>query len=100
MADALWYCQQQGIKEFTLVSHSFELLSRDHLQINKIVKRRFETLCTELGQMPSVSTGTYAANPPQVHNGRGHVPVLPFNALRTGLRFAEQAVSNVLYGAE
>jgi hypothetical protein len=98
--DALHHCQQQNISEFTLVSHSFELLSRDHLQINKIVKRRFDALCAELERMPGMSTGTYATNPPQVHSGCGHVPILPFNALRTGLRFAEQAVSNVLYGAK
>jgi hypothetical protein len=100
MVDALRYCKQQGIQEFTLVSHSFELLSRDHLQVNKIVKRRFKLLCAELARMSGMSTGTYAANPPQLHGQSGHVPVLPFNALRAGLRLAEQAVSNVLYGVQ
>jgi Polysaccharide deacetylase len=100
MIGALQYCQQQAIEEFTLVSHSFELLSRDHQKINKIVKRRFELLCAELGQMPGMSTDTYATSPPQIHSRGGHVPILPFNVLRASLRFTEQAISNVLYGAK
>ena len=95
---AVRHCQREGIETFTLVSHSFELLSRDHARVNQVVKRRFELLCARLGQMPGIATGTYASNPPLVGDAR-HSPVLPFNPLRTGLRLAEQAVANALYGA-
>lgn len=79
---------------FTLVSHSFELLSRDRRQVNRIVRRRFERLCSGLARR-GVAGRTYRANPPAV-TGAGSP--LPHSPLRTGLRLAEQALSNALYG--
>jgi hypothetical protein len=93
---ALAHADAQGIAEFTLVSHSFELLSRDRTRINRIVRRRFERLCAALGAR-GVASGTHRADPPRVAVGGG--AVLPHNPLRTGMRLAEQALSNALYGA-
>jgi len=81
------------------VSHSFELLSRDRTRVNKIVKRRFERLCARLGQMHNVTTGTYANSSPVPACTSQQADVLPFSPLRTGLRLAEQALANALYGA-
>lgn len=86
---------------FTLVSHSFELINRRKLAVNKIVRRRFEGLCRDLQKMRGVSTGNYSDNPP-LFAGRKARPVpppLPANPIRTGLRVAEQIMSNTLYGA-
>ena len=95
---ALRYAARRGQISMTLVSHSFELLSRDRQRINHIVKRRFERLCAALETMPDVSTATYAAQPPGVATGSASRP-LPHNPLRTVRRYGEQALSNMLYGS-
>lgn len=99
MRYAIMYNAAHGAPCFTLVSHSFELLSNDRSRINRIVRRRFLSLCDNLAQLPGVSTGTYATNPPQpVPAEKLHVStVLPFNPLRAGLRIGAQMVGNVLY---
>ena len=98
MIAAVAHSQQEGIDYFTLVSHSFELLSRDRSRINEVVRRRFETFCARLAAMREVTTGTYASNPPQLGAHNRTAAVLPFNPLRMGLRMAEQVLSNALYG--
>jgi hypothetical protein len=84
---------------FTLVSHSFELLSRDRTRINHIVKRRFEKFCQKLDSLKDVETATYANSPPNALVSTSNTPLLPHNVVRTGLRLSEQALGNALYGA-
>ncbi len=84
----------------TVVSHSFELLSRDRTRINPFLKRRFEMVCAGLEKMEGVETATYAAAPPVVETRAAPAPILPPNLLREGLRIAEQALGNALYGAK
>lgn len=93
------HAQRVGDDGFTLVSHSFELLSRDRRQVNQIVKRRFEQLCAGLAKLEGVRTATYAGDPPTVGSASVTSRALPHNPLRTGRRLAEQALANVLYGA-
>lgn len=93
---ALSHAQGQDIADFTLVSHSFELLSRDRARINQVVRRRFEHLCAALGAR-GVASGIYHVAPPVA--APRPVPALPHNPLRMGWRLAEQALSNALYGA-
>lgn len=89
-----------GGESFTLVSHSFELLSRDRKRINQIVKSRFERLCAKIAAAPELRTATYRDDPPVVQSEAGRSSnVLPFSVLRSGQRYAEQAIGNVLYGA-
>ena len=95
---ALRHAHAAGVAGFTLVSHSFELLSRDRARVNQIVRRRFERLCAALAANADITTATYAADPPVVAAGPSP-PALPFSALRTGHRLAEQALANALYGA-
>jgi len=98
---ALRHAQVAGIASFTLVSHSFELLSRDRLRVNRIVRRRFARLCAALAASRGLTTATYAADPPMAVAGAAAAPpVLPYNALRSGWRLAEQALANALYGAK
>jgi peptidoglycan/xylan/chitin deacetylase (PgdA/CDA1 family) len=84
---------------FTLVSHSFELLSRDRSRINHIVKRRFEKFCRKLAKLKGVKTATYSASPPSAHQPNINKPILPHNFIRTGFRLSEQVLGNALYGA-
>lgn len=96
---AIEHARDHAVRNFTLVSHSFELLSRDRTRINRIVKRRFERLCEGLSAMSGVSTATYALNPPVVIPSARVRPTLPASLGRTAFRMAEQAVVNALYGA-
>jgi hypothetical protein len=84
---------------FTLVSHSFELLSRDRSRINHVVKRRFEALCKQLAKMKNITTETYSSQPPSLPAKQTDVPLLPHSIIRTGWRLGEQALGNALYGA-
>lgn len=99
MRAAMAHAQRSGRDSFTLVSHSFELINRRKLEANRIVRRRFTELVKALASMPGIETATYADSPPRVSPGRPHSAPLPASALRTGMRIAEQFVSNTLYGA-
>ena len=90
-------CAQQQ-SQITLVSHSFELLSRDRLRANRFVQRRFERLCAGIGRIAGLRTATYAADPPPLE-ADNPLP-LPNSPLRTARRLVEQALGNALYGAK
>ena len=95
---ALCHAVRAGQQQVTLVSHSFELLSRDRQRANRIVQRRFERLCAGIEQVPGLTTATYAHYPPLIEE----VPPapLPHSSLRTFRRMAEQALGNALYGSK
>ena len=86
-------------ESFTLVSHSFELINRRKLAVNRIVRRRFSGLLRALTVMDGVETGTFADSPPKLTALGGNSQPLPATAMRTSMRYAEQLVSNTLYGA-
>lgn len=97
LIDALRYARDAGQASITLVSHSFELLSRDRLRINRVVERRFRRFCESLAQLPGTTTATYAEQPPTVARGTEVGTVLPHDTLRGGARMLEQAFANALY---
>lgn len=99
MNAALRHARDTGRSNFTLVSHSFELINRRKLAVNRIVRNRFEKLCRDLATMRGVTTGNYRDNPPLFTGSQAKIEPLPASPLRTGLRAAEQIVSNTLYGA-
>ncbi|GGE01223.1 hypothetical protein GCM10011515_21250 [Tsuneonella deserti] len=94
---AVLHARDAGLASLTLVSHSFELLSRDRRRINRVVARRFDRLCAALASMPGVSTATYADAPPTAESLPGAGARLPHDLLRGGMRVLEQAISNALY---
>ncbi len=101
MTAALRHARDTGQASFTIVTHSFELINRRTLTLNKIVNSRFEGLCSAVAQMDRVEAGNYRDNPPlhgSASNPLSREP-LPANPLRTGIRLAEQFASNTLYGA-
>jgi hypothetical protein len=99
MLAAIRHARDIGRGSFTLVSHSFELINRRKMAVNRIVRSRFGSLIRTLATMRGVETGCYARTPPTVSlTGHDH-ELLPASAIRTGQRLAEQFVSNALYGA-
>jgi len=96
LTDALRHARDTRQDGFTVVSHSFELASRDRTRRNRVVARRFERFCAALAAMPGCRSATYANDPPQPASERA-VPVLAFDPIRSGARVMEQAVSNALY---
>lgn len=98
MTAAVRHARDGGQETFVLVSHSFELINRRKLAVNHVVRRRFSGLLRELAAMRGVTTATFRDDPPAiVHSAAPSQPV-PATALRTGMRLAEQFVSNTLYG--
>lgn len=95
---ALEHARDHEIDDFTLVSHSFELICRRRKRVNRIVKRRFDLLCEVIAAMDGVSTATYSTAPPEPSQQPSRPPALPRNAIRAGARMVEQAVANTLYG--
>lgn len=99
MLAAVRHARDEGRESFTFVSHSFELINRRKMAVNPIVRRRFAGLVKALAAMRGVETGTFAHTPPPLPAKRAQSQPLPATAMRTGMRLAEQFVSNTLYGA-
>jgi hypothetical protein len=98
MLAAIRHARDTGKDSFTLVSHSFELINRRRQALNHVVQRRFSGLLRGLASMPRVETASYAQSPPQLCL-TGPNAALPASPFRTGIRMAEQFISNALYGA-
>lgn len=99
MVAAIIHARATGRETFTLVSHSFELINRRRLSVNRVVRRRFTGLVKALATLPGVESGCYAHTPPSLSSPAHPSQPLPASAMRTGMRMAEQMVSNALYGA-
>ena len=91
------HARDTGLSSLTLVSHSFELLSRDRRRVNQVVAHRFTRFCAALARMPGVSTATYACSPPALQPPGVHNACLAHHPLRGGMRIIEQALGNALY---
>lgn len=96
MRDALTHAAQHDWPCFTIVSHSFELLSRDRTRVNPIVQRRFESMCLNIAEQARLEGAGFAALEPR---RKAALSALPANLMRTALRYGEQAVSRIRYEA-
>lgn len=94
---AIEHAHSTGATHFTLVSRSFELISRDRTRANQIIRRRFDRLCDWIAATPGLTTGTCRDDPPQVGSVAVR-PSLPPSRLRTLRRQGEQAIGNTLFG--
>lgn len=99
MTAAVRHTRDEGHDTFVLVSHSFELINRRRLAVNHVVRRRFAGLLRELSHIRRVTTANFRDDPPQPSTGGVPRQPVPATAMRTGIRLAEQFVSNTLYGA-
>ena len=93
---ALGHAERNAHDLVTIVSHSFELASRDGKRVNRIVRDRFEWLCTHLADrretMPTVG---FADLPAPVPGNRAEP--MPAETLREMRRMAEQAWGRIRY---
>lgn len=93
MRAALTHAATSGTHSFVIVTHSFEMLSRDRRRPNGLVMRRFEALCDAVAA--GLATSDFATLPvPDVTADRQR---LAPHRLRTWHRMAEQAVAGLLY---
>jgi len=83
---------------FNIVSHSFELMSRDRRRANAIVRDRFGKFCATIAETPGAHSATFTSRPPQIGDGTGAAG-MPHSEIRSAARVAEQLASNALYGA-
>jgi len=100
MRAALRHARDGGTASFVIVSHSFELVNRRSMAINRVVRHRFEGLCRSLRDIRGIHSADFANSPPVRMFRRAEMSaVSPADPVAVGLRYAEQAVSNTLYGA-
>ncbi|HEV2748178.1 MAG TPA: polysaccharide deacetylase [Allosphingosinicella sp.] len=96
LRDALLHGARHGHPVATIVSHSFELATRDGLRPNRTLRRRFERLCAFLAgerrRLPTAHFADLAGLP----LGRPAFP-LPARPVRRVRRLAEQIWSNAVY---
>jgi hypothetical protein len=90
MRQALTHAKTTGRPLFSIVSHSFEMLSRDRKRPNRLVMARFEALCEAIAKIEGVTSAGFNDLPPMLPAATGSPSRLPANGLRTALRMAEQ----------
>lgn len=95
---AVDHAASRGADQFTLVSHSFELMCRQRRVRNCIVARRFEAMCRGLAARENVRSGTYAAHPPGAAAPDVPAALMRGGIVQTALRNIEQAASNLMFG--
>ncbi len=98
MAAALSHAAAHNHPLFTIVTHSFEMLSRDRQRPNRLVMDRFTAMCRAIAAHPGLTTTGFAGLDPAVA-GEGAVGLtrLQSTSLRTYRRMAEQALANWVY---
>jgi hypothetical protein len=99
MRAAIVHARDTGRETLTLVSHSFELFSRERRRVKHLIRRRFDALCTLLRDTPGIASANYRDDAPEVAPGGTCADLLPATLRRTGARIAEQAFANALYGS-
>ena len=82
---------------FTIVTHSFEMLSRDRMRANHAVMRRFEALCRHIAAHDGLDSVGFADLTPDILASDSKGKRLPPNRLRTALRVVEQGVATLIY---
>jgi peptidoglycan/xylan/chitin deacetylase (PgdA/CDA1 family) len=92
MRAGLRHAAREGHDAFVVVTHSFEMLSRDRQRANGAVKARFVALCREAARLPQIYGAGFHDLPDDLADrpGRSLTRVQP-SRVRTGLRVAQQA---------
>ncbi|MEC3912821.1 hypothetical protein U5A82_20815 [Sphingobium sp. CR2-8] len=92
MHAGLRHAVREGHDAFVVVTHSFEMLSRDRQRPNHAVIARFESLCREAARLPAVRGVGFNDLPTDMADrpARALTRAAP-SQWRTGLRIAQQA---------
>jgi hypothetical protein len=98
MAAALNHAVDIGQPTFVIVTHSFEMLSRDRQRPNRTVIARFKHLCRHVASHPGLrSVGFRDLDPAAIDSMPAAVPFLRSNRWRTAQRRWAQAAAMLLY---
>lgn len=95
MRTALHHAADKKYPVFTIVTHSFEMLSRDRARPNRAVMKRFATMARVIGAHPGMSTATFSSLALPLRSD--DLPRLAPSRLRTLSRIAAQAFATLRY---
>ena len=96
MAAALTHAADTRRPAFAIVTHSFEMLSRDRKRPNRAVMRRFEAICRHIADSKTLVSAGFADLPDAVPDQVAGERLAP-DRLRTFARQVEQAVATLRY---
>lgn len=92
MRAGLRHALREGHDAFVVVTHSFEMLSRDRERPNRTVIARFEALCQEATRLPAIRSAGFNDLPADLADRPvGALTRAAPNQWRTGVRVAQQA---------
>lgn len=88
-----------GENPFVIVTHSFEMLSRDRKRPNRMVMRRFRAMCEAIARESGLRSAGFGDLDPAavLANAKTARPLLAANRVRTAERMVEQAIATALY---
>lgn len=97
MRAALAHAAMPGQPPFVIVSHSFELLSRDRQRPNRAVIARFEAMCRAIAATPGLESAGFADLDPALADRPLAAARLGPSWPRTAARIAAQAIATIRY---
>ncbi|MCE7798628.1 hypothetical protein LWE61_19025 [Sphingobium sufflavum] len=97
MVQGLTHAARDGAHSFIVVSHSFEMLSRDRMRPNRLVMKRFEALCAAIAADERVVASGFADLPVPTPSASAVRPRLAASHIRTAWRVAEQGFATLVY---
>jgi hypothetical protein len=98
MRDGLYHAAAHDHPAFMIVTHSFEMLSRDRRRPNYTVIRRFEAMCDAIAAQPKLQTSRFSdCTPDTLIAPSKELCRLAPNRWRTAKRMAEQLFSTWVY---
>jgi hypothetical protein len=95
MRAALDHATRVGQEAFVVVTHSFEMLTRDRVRPNPLVMRRFEALCAEIARNPRLQSVGFRDLDPGLADraAAARAERLPPSLARTARRVLEQGLN-------
>jgi hypothetical protein len=97
MRAGLRHAADTGRPAFSIVTHSFEMLSRDRMRPNRLVMRRFGSLCREVARHPDLEGAGFADLDPGMVSKEAAGSRLGPSRVRTLSRVAQQAFGTIAY---
>jgi hypothetical protein len=97
MRAALNHAAESDHPVFNIVTHSFEMLSRDRTRPNRIVLDRFAATCRTIADHPKLSSAVFADLEPGVADQPIKVDRFQSHPLRTMKRMGEQLIGAWIY---
>lgn len=97
MRAALRHAAGSGRPAFSIVTHSFEMLSRDRMRPNRLVMQRFEAMCDEIARNPGLASAGFADLDPEIVGAGAAGSRAGPSRFRTYSRLFQQAFGTIVY---